>query len=267
MWNDRFLFLLRALCLLLPLAVSLEGLAQSEPLTVEQLLREDAAGAADGGGTRAQLVPIERSTLAAGLSAKVAAVHYSIGESVQRGDVLVEFDCASLLAQEKIYQARKQTSEINLQVKQRLLELNNLGAQELELARAELAVASAELEVIGVELAQCTIRAPFDGTVVSRDVEPHEFIGEGEPVLELQSRDSLEVLLVAPSDWLGWLAPGTAFSFRVEETGESFSGAVLRLGGRVDPVSQTILVFGRLSEPSSELLPGMSGDIRFDRKL
>lgn len=240
--------------------------AQSAPLSVEQILAEDGAGAAvHGQGVRAQLVPVHRTVLAAGMSARVASVPFQQGQHVNKGDTLLEFDCASMRAQQKIYEAQRATARINLEVKERLLQYNNVSPQELELSRAELASAEAQLEVVRIQLAECRIVAPFDGIVVARHVEPHQYASEGTPVLELFSNDELEVLLVAPSAWLRSLQPGQGFSLVVDELGQRFAGSVVRLGGRVDPVSQTVLVFGKLDQPSPQLLPGMSGDIRFDR--
>ncbi|MDY6982253.1 MAG: efflux RND transporter periplasmic adaptor subunit [Pseudomonadota bacterium] len=242
------------------------GHAQTAPLSVEQILAEDSAGTMQNGqGVRAQLVPVNRTVLAAGTSARVAAVPFRQGQRVSKGDTVLEFDCASIRAQQKIYEAQRETARINVEVKQRLLQFNNVSPQELELANAELASAEAQLEVISLELAECRIVAPFDGIVVTRHVEPHQFASEGTPVLELFSTDELEVLLVAPSAWLRSLQPGNNFSLVVDELGQRFTGKVVRLGGRVDPVSQTVLVFGKLDESSPQLLPGMSGDIRFDR--
>jgi membrane fusion protein (multidrug efflux system) len=235
------------------------GHAQTQPLSVEQILAEDSAGSATPGqGVRAQLVPVHRTILAAGTSARVATVPFRQGQRVNKGDTVLEFDCASLRAQ-------RETARINLEVKERLLQFNNVSPQELELSRAELASAEAQLDVMRIELAECRIVAPFDGVVVTRHVEPYQFASEGTPVLELFSTEELEVLLVAPSAWLGSLQPGNAFTLIVEELGQRFAGTIERLGGRVDPVSQTVLVFGKLAQPSVQLLPGMSGDIRFDR--
>jgi multidrug efflux pump subunit AcrA (membrane-fusion protein) len=38
------------------------------------------------------------------------------------------------------------------------------------------------------------------------------------------------------------------------------------VGGKVDPVSQTIKVYGRIIDKADELLPGMSGAIEFISK-
>lgn len=262
----KYLLASHAFCALLLFGFGVSGHAQTAPLTVEQVLAEDTeafAVASRGQSVRAQLVAVNKTVLSAGISAQVSRVPVVQGQTVREGDLLLAFDCASLQAQQKIYQAQQHTSQVNLAVKQRLLEFNNVSPQELDLAVAELASAEAQMEVIAVELAQCEIRAPYDATVVARQVEPHQYVSEGTPVLELNSNAALEVLVVAPSAWLRWLEVGEAFSLDVEELNERFAGTVQRLGGRVDPVSQTILVYGRLADGSARLLPGMSGDIRF----
>ena len=255
---------LHTLLISLSLACSATVFAQGNSLTLDQVIQEERRAVTAGQSVRAQLVSVGKAVLSAGISSQVSKVKYVEGDTVKRNDVIVEFDCAPLEAQKKIYQSEQKVAEINLSVKQRLLELNNVGAQELALSQAELAKAMAQLEVIDVELKQCKIAAPFAGTIVKRAVEPFQFVNKGEPVLELISKDDLEVLLIAPSSWLKWLEPDAGFSMRVEEIGESFPGVVLRLGGRVDPVSQTILVYGKLTESSAKLLPGMSGDLQFE---
>ena len=154
-------------------------------------------------------------------------------------------------------------SQINLDVNQRLLELNNVGAKELALTQAEYDSASAQLEVITLQVEQCVIQAPFSGRVVERNADPFETVNAGTELIELLAQDELEVILVAPSNWLSWLSLEKNFSLRVDETGVDYSGTVVRLGGRVDPVSQTVLVWGKLDNAGSELLPGMSGSITF----
>lgn len=237
---------------------------QIETLTVEQLLEEDRLRVAAGQGVRAQLIAVDRAVLSAGIAAQISVVAFRVGEAVKKGELLVGFDCASLHAQQKIYQAQQNVSQINFDVKTRLQQLNSVGIQELDLSRAELASTAAQLEVINVEIAQCQVKAPFSGTLVARNIEPFQYVNKGEPILELLSKDNLEVLLVAPSHWLQWMKAGESFTIGVEEIDEKFSGVVTRLSGRVDPVSQTFMVYGKLTNGSERLLPGMSGDISFE---
>jgi len=55
----------------------------------------------------------------------------------------------------------------------------------------------------------------------------------------------------------------TDFEFYVEENKNSYPARVIRMGTRVDPVSQSIPVVGKIKGPTPDLLPGMSGVARF----
>lgn len=218
----------------------------------------------DSYSVRAQLVAVNKTILSAGITGQISAVHYNVGEPVETGGLLLEFDCAALEAQQKMYAAQQNIGRINMDVKKRLFDLNNIGLQELDLSRAEFDSASAQVDVIDVELERCQLRAPFSGLIVERAVEPYQYVSEGTEMLELLSVSELEVLLVTPSSWLPWLEVDEDFELVVDEIGQSFAGKVTRLGGRVDPVSQTFLVYGALTETSEKLLPGMSGNIFFN---
>jgi hypothetical protein len=53
------------------------------------------------------------------------------------------------------------------------------------------------------------------------------------------------------------------FQVQIEENGKTYPVRVTRLGGRVDPVSQSIKVIGEITEDAPELMPGMSGRVKF----
>jgi multidrug efflux pump subunit AcrA (membrane-fusion protein) len=77
--------------------------------------------------------------------------------------------------------------------------------------------------------------------------------------------ERIEIELIAPSRWLGWLAVGDSFVFRVDETAMPLNATIVRLGGVVDPVSQTVKVFGVLETRDGRVRPGMSGTAVFPR--
>jgi membrane fusion protein (multidrug efflux system) len=55
------------------------------------------------------------------------------------------------------------------------------------------------------------------------------------------------------------LNPGYAFQVHIEETDKTYPAEITRVGARVDPVSQTIKVFGEIRGAAPELMAGMSG--------
>jgi hypothetical protein len=52
-----------------------------------------------------------------------------------------------------------------------------------------------------------------------------------------------------------------AFSLHIDETGKTYAAKVVRLGGRVNPVSESINVIGEITAAAPELMSGMSGRV------
>lgn len=76
----------------------------------------------------------------------------------------------------------------------------------------------------------------------------------------------LELELVVPSHWLRWLKSHQKFRFQVEETGAEHDAIVDRIGAEVDPVSQTVKVYGKLLGDIENTLSGMSGIALFSNR-
>ncbi len=77
----------------------------------------------------------------------------------------------------------------------------------------------------------------------------------------LAEAEALEIEMIVPSRWLSWLKPGDDFKVQIEENGKTYPARVVRLGGRVDPVSQSIKVIGEIAQGAPELMAGMSGQV------
>ena len=106
---------------------------------------------------------------------------------------------------------------------------------------------------------RCVITAPYDGRVSEVQVQRYAFAAEGAPLLTIYDNSQYDVEMIVPSTWLAWLKPGMSFRVRIEETGGDHSAEITRLSGAVDPVSQSIRVYGRIKGPVDPLRPGMSG--------
>jgi RND family efflux transporter MFP subunit len=213
---------------------------------------------------RAQLVPLKKGIFSAGIGAIVEIIAVQEGDIVETGELLLAFDCDDLEASRKQAQAHLDSARATLKVNRELVELNSVGPLEVKLNEAEVDAALGELDLAMAKLKHCEIRAPFSGAITMRAVEQYQFVEEGKEMLELVSRDELEVRMLMPSNSLAWLSQGSQFTMLVEELNRVIHGAIVRIGGAVDPVSLTVPVFGSLDEQQSTLLPGMSGRVEFE---
>ena len=112
------------------------------------------------------------------------------------------------------------------------------------------------------ERVECTIAAPYAGRLVERIVDVFEMPQANTPLMKIVKEGRIEIELIVPSNWSGWLEPGYEFWFRVEETGTVHAARLLQLGAVVDPVSRTMKVAALLVDPAPTVRPGMSGSAR-----
>ncbi|PVZ39073.1 efflux RND transporter periplasmic adaptor subunit [Pseudomonas sp. CC120222-01a] len=233
-----------------------QAATESDPLL-------DGATSSGGSEVRGVLRARSQAVLASELSGRVTEIPFSEGQSFSKGDVLVRFDCSAYQAQANASAAAVRATREELRNKQQLAALNSVGKFEVSLAEARQAQAQAEAQVYQVQVQRCQIKAPYDGQVVQRRVQPHESVASGAPLLEIVDNRSLEIHLLVPSNWLGKLKPEQTFSFVPDETGKPIDAVIKRLGARIDEGSQTLLLIANVPANTSGLLSGMSGTAHF----
>lgn len=225
-----------------------------------------AAPAAEAGATdsvRVLVTPRRFTTLAAEIGARVDKLPVAEGATFAAGDLLVNFECSSQVAQLARAKAALEAARKTLVANERLQQLNAVGQLELDVARTEADKAAADAALYESVVSKCRIAAPFGGRVVEQKVREQQFVQAGQALLEILDDSVLELEFIAPSRWLSWLRPGQAFRVRIDETGRSYPAHVLRIGAKVDPVSQSVKLVGAVDGRFPELLAGMSGRASF----
>ncbi len=209
---------------------------------------------------RAQISPRRQTVLSAEIAGKIDSYPLREGERFEEGDPLVGFDCAVHIARRDRSRAMEQSARRRLETAGRLDQLNSISRLEYDEAVAAVAVAEAETALSEIAVARCTIEAPFPGRVAERLADPFQYVAEGEPVIAILDDRDLEVALMMPSRWLAWLKPGHGFSVAIDELGSTLEARIARIGARVDPISQSIRVFGAITDAPEGLMAGMSGE-------
>lgn len=215
---------------------------------------------------RAQIKAKQSSLISSEINARISQLQLRDGERFNEGQTLVSFHCSLEEAQSNKAKASLEKAVKTYEVKQKLEDLHSIGALELAVAKAEQSEARAELQVTQAMLSRCVIKAPFSGKVTDVAAKLYQTVKIGDPLLEIINDKDLEVEFMAPSKSLPSLDIGKQFQVSINETGKSYSAEITRLGGKVDPVSQTIKVYGRIIEKTGDLLPGMSGAVNLSSK-
>lgn len=217
-----------------------------------------------GDQVRALLVAKTEATLSSQLQDRISEIKVEEGDAFKQGQVLLSFHCGIVWAELAKAKADVTGATKTLESNRKLRKLGSSSALELAVAEAELAKAKAELSAARTRAGYCSIKAPFSGRVAQLHVEAHESVKTGQELMDLLDDKQLELELFAPSPWLSWLRAGTRFEVLIEETGKTYPAEVIRIGARVDPVSRSIALRGRITTNPTELLAGMSGSARFE---
>ena len=211
---------------------------------------------------RAQLMPRRYTTVAAEIPAKINELPIAEGGAFKAGETLVSFDCSIQRAQYQKAEAELDSAEQTFKSNKRLSELNSVGLLELELSRSALAKAKAELGGSKAVVEKCTVTAPFSGRVAEQKVREQQFAQLGQPLLDIIDDSVLELAFLVPSAWLRWMRVGGNFQVQIDETRKTYPARFIRIGARVDPVSQSIKVVASINGKFPELMAGMSGRVQ-----
>lgn len=212
---------------------------------------------------RAQVVAETSTTIGAPMSGRLNQFPLHDGERFKQGQVIARFVCAekesTLMHARAVYDGRKTVNDS----KQRLRALGTSSEVEYKVAESDEEEAAADVKTAQTVVDDCTVAAPFTGRVSAVYTHNFQFLQTGAPMLDVLSDKDLNVEMIVPSMWLTWLKPGSAFNVAIDETGKSYPATLVRLSGKVDAVSRSIKVYGRIDNPPDTLLPGMSGRALF----
>jgi RND family efflux transporter MFP subunit len=163
----------------------------------------------------ASLGPVHRATISTRLAATVQKVLVTEGTRVKRGQLLVTLSNGEVQAQV----AASATALANATAyERRISELAGQRAAtpvELEAAQAQRAQAAAALAGTRASLAYTQLRAPFDGIVQARRVSVGDFVGPGQPLVEIEGVD-MEVQATLSEEETGSLHIGQRIKFEAD---------------------------------------------------
>lgn len=128
----------------------------------------------------------------------------------------------------------------------------------LRRADADVATAAVRADRARQDLRDTRIEAPFDAHVVARRAEVGEWLGPGDPVVEVVALSPIEVWLDVPEAHLSTLSAGRGpVWLRVPSLDRTWELAGAAILPDVDPLSRTFAVRADLDNADQALRPGM----------
>lgn len=246
---------------------------------LQQLTQEEAV-------VTGSLKAAERADVASRESGGIISVLVDEADEVKKGEVLVELDARKVTAaiaelesrlkasmsSQKRAEAEAERAEKDLEMKKALLADAAVSKSDFLDAEKASRVANAllseskdfiqevvsQIDVLKVQLGDLVVKAPFSGVVISRDVEPGEWVSAGGKLFAIAAMDEVEAWLRVPTRYLAGDRSNAEVKVRQSATGQMFVPKSVELVPEVEPLSQLFTLVASIENSSRKLIPGES---------
>lgn len=218
------------------------------------------------------LAPLQHVRLAAEVGGRIETVTRQVGDAVAQGDVLVELRTNVLQSQLAARQASLEAVQAQLQLARTTLERSRRLGESGVSSRAAILEAEAgalnfqaqerglqaDIEQARIQLEDAIVRAPFDGIVSARSVEPGQAIAVGTQLLDLVDISRLEAAVAVPTNRIAQVQVGQVAQLTVDGlSGLSLPARVVRISPGAESGSRAVRVYLQMDNPDERLRGGM----------
>jgi membrane fusion protein, multidrug efflux system len=212
------------------------------------------------------------------ISVYVDTVLVRPGATVKRGDVIATLDCRNASASSQAVAAEAHAIDERQQAMahesariQTLLDGGFVSPNEAEqksaqseAERAQLAAQRAKLVSTQLAVNDCVMRAPFDGEIATRTVDPGAFVHPGTPIVTVIDRNIVRMTFDVPESDFEDVAPGTPLSIHVLATDKTLAGTIARRSPSADPETRTVHAEVDLVDPNREIPVNTTGEVSIE---
>lgn len=212
------------------------------------------------------------------VSAYVGSVLVRPGDVVKRGDVLATLDCQEQAAQSQAVAAQARALEEREKAiageaarVEQLSQNGYVSANDLDRHKAQQAESEAQIQALRAELAgkglavgDCVMRAPFDGEIGARLLDPGSYVHPGSTVVTVVDRRMLRITADAPEVDSKAVGVATPVRLRLLALGTERSAVVARRAPSADPSTRTVHFEIDMERGSLEVPVGTTAEITVD---
>jgi membrane fusion protein (multidrug efflux system) len=192
----------------------------------------------------------------------IESVGFEEGRSVERGAVLFTLRSEEQRARLREALAHRVLAE---EVDERTRKLVTRDASSLaqkDTAAAELEVAKARVDLARLALDRTRIRAPFDGVLGFRWVDPGDRVTDETPLVQIDAIERLQVSFGITEQGVAFAKLGAPIQIRVlPYPGETFAGEVFFVSPTLDPAARRLILKAWVPNADERLRPGLFADV------
>ena len=218
------------------------------------------------------LIPDSQATVRSKVAAEVRETLVQEGMPVTRGQPVMRLDSADLQARVATQQAALEEARARLALARKNQESHQALLQQkfisqtafdtaqsnVELAQAAVKSAASQLDIVRRALEDAVVRAPIDGIVSKRHVQPGEKVAPDMPLFAVVNLKQLVLEASVPASEIPRVKQGQDVAFNVEGfAGRRFGGRVARINPAAEAGSRAMTVYIEVANRDGALRGGM----------
>ncbi len=212
--------------------------------------------------TVGSLVAVSGVTVSNEIAGIVKNIHFSSGDSVKKGQLLLELDAETDKAELNALSAETRLAKIEFKRSQKLINQDFVSKSSHDQNRALLDQQNALLQSKKTLIEKKMIRAPFDGELGIRQIDLGQYLTPGSAIVTLQQIAPIYLDFQLPERQLSQIKTDQQVQIRVQAyPGQLFKGRISTISPLIDKNSRAIQIRATLSNTERQLYPGMFAEV------
>jgi membrane fusion protein (multidrug efflux system) len=192
------------------------------------------------------------------VAGQVRKVNFKSGQDVKAGDVLIELNADSDIAQLASLQAAAELAAITLKRDEAQLAVQGVSQAQVDGDAADLKSKNALVAQQQALVAKKIIHAPFSGRLGITTTNPGQYLNPGDKIVTLQAIDPVYLDFYLPQRQVGSLSKGQVVNAQSDAyENKLFQGTVTAISPKLDLATRNIQVQATIANAKHQLLPGM----------
>jgi RND family efflux transporter MFP subunit len=221
------------------------------------------------------LVADRQSKITPKISGKVVRLNFTVGDKVSAGQVLAVLESTNMQAQLDEANAAMEQADRDWKRQAAMWKDGVTTRAQLDTAESQLKGARARVDQIKINMQDMVVRAPFAGTIATKNTEVGEVISSvmmgqvggtlpAGAICTLVDLKTLEAVADVNESSIGQLREGQAAEVSVDAfPNQKWKGVLRQIIPTADRAKATVQVKVKIADPGDRLLPEMSSSVSF----
>jgi membrane fusion protein (multidrug efflux system) len=212
------------------------------------------------------ITPVRGVDVTTEIAGLVRDVHFKSGDEVKKGQLLVQLNDDSEVAQLHSLQAAADLALTVLNRDKLQLAVQAIAQAQVDGDEADLKSKRALVEQQKATIVKKAIRAPFAGQVGITTVNPGQYLNPGDKIVSLEQIDPIYVNFTVPQKQASVVGLKQKITATTDAfAGTDFVGTISSLDPKIDTATRNVQLQATLTNAKHQLLPGMFANVKVDQ--